>query len=314
MSGKPFIYRALDAIERLGDRLPDPVFIFAWIIGALVAASVAARALGLSAVNPVDGQLLQAESLLTPANIQTLLVEMPRTLTGFAPLGYVLLIMLGAGIAERVGLLSAAIRGMMSRTPRRLVTPAVVLLGLLANHAADTGFVILLPLAGAAFAAVGRHPIAGIAAAFAGVVGSFAGNPLPGQFDALILGLSEPAARLIDPTWSANLIGNWYFTAAGALIFVPVAWWVTDKVVEPRLGPWTAPEGLPPQDAPLSAQERRALLWAGVAIGGVIVTWAALALAPGAPLRDETLEGPARWTPFFRSLVAGFFVLFLAGG
>ncbi|WP_333588220.1 AbgT family transporter, partial [Phenylobacterium sp.] len=314
MSGKPFIYRALDAIERLGDRLPDPVFIFAWIIGALVAASVAAQALGLSAVNPVDGQLLQAESLLTPANIQTLLVEMPRTLTGFAPLGYVLLIMLGAGIAERVGLLSAAIRGMMSRTPRRLVTPAVVLLGLLANHAADTGFVILLPLAGAAFAAVGRHPIAGIAAAFAGVVGSFAGNPLPGQFDALILGLSEPAARLIDPTWSANLIGNWYFTAAGALIFVPVAWWVTDKVVEPRLGPWTAPEGLPPQDAPLSAQERRALLWAGVAIGGVIVTWAALALAPGAPLRDETLEGPARWTPFFRSLVAGFFVLFLAGG
>jgi len=314
LSRKPLIYRALDAIERVGDRLPDPVFIFAWIIGALVVASVIASALGVSAINPVDGEVLRAESLLTPENIQTLLVEMPKTLTGFAPLGYVLLIMLGAGIAERVGLLSAAIRAMMSRTPRRMVTPTVIFLGLIANHAADTGFVILLPLAGAAFAALGRHPVAGIAAAFAGVVGSFAGNPLPGQFDALILGLSEPAARLIDPTWTANLIGNWYFTAAGALVFIPVAWWVTDRIVEPRLGPWTPPPDLPPQDAPLTAEERRALRWSGVAILLVIVTWAALALAPGGPLTDPAQAGPSRWTPFFRSLVAGFFVLFLAGG
>jgi aminobenzoyl-glutamate transport protein len=314
LTAKPILHRALDAIERLGDRLPDPVFIFAWIIGALVLASVICAWAGVSAINPVDGQLLQAQSLLAPDNIRTLLVEMPKTLTGFAPLGYVLLIMLGAGIAERVGLLSAAIRAMMSRTPHRLVTPVVIFLGLIANHAADTGFVILLPLAGAAFAAVGRHPVAGIAAAFAGVVGSFAGNPLPGQFDALILGLSEPAARLIDPTWTANLVGNWYFTAAGALVFIPVAWWVTANVVEPRLGPWTPPADLPPQDAPLSPQERRALRWSGVAVLSVMVLWAALALMPGAPLVDDSLEGPGRWTPFFRSLVAGFFVLFLAGG
>jgi len=148
LTAKPILHRALDAIERLGDRLPDPVFIFAWIIGALVLASVICAWAGVSAINPVDGQLLQAQSLLAPDNIRTLLVEMPKTLTGFAPLGYVLLIMLGAGIAERVGLLSAAIRAMMSRTPHRLVTPVVIFLGLIANHAADTGFVILLPLAG----------------------------------------------------------------------------------------------------------------------------------------------------------------------
>ncbi|WP_375269870.1 AbgT family transporter, partial [Phenylobacterium sp.] len=123
MSRKPIVHRALDAVERLGDRLPDPVFIFAWIIGALVIASVICALLGVSAVNPVDGEVLRAQSLLAPDNVRTLLVEMPRTLTGFAPLGYVLLIMLGAGIAERVGLLSAAIRAMMSRTPRRLVAP-----------------------------------------------------------------------------------------------------------------------------------------------------------------------------------------------
>jgi aminobenzoyl-glutamate transport protein len=307
-------YRILDRIERLGDRLPDPVFIFAWMIGLLVAASTICAALGVGAVNPVDGKVLAAESLLAPANIRRLLVEMPRTLTGFAPLGYVLLIMLGAGLAERVGLLSAALRAMMRLSPRVMVTPTVIFLGLISNHAADTGFVILLPLAGAAFAAVGRHPIAGIAAAFAGVVGSFAGNPLPGQFDALILGLSEPAARLIDATWTANLVGDWFFTAAGCAVFVPVAWWVTATIVEPRLGPWTPPEGAAIHDAPLTPDERRGLRWAGLAALAVIGTWAALALLPGAPLIDPQAVGGARATPFFQSLVAGFFTLFLATG
>ncbi|MFN3522998.1 MAG: AbgT family transporter [Phenylobacterium sp.] len=314
MTRKTAVHRALDAIERLGDRLPDPVFIFFWIIGALVAASMICAWAGVSAINPVNGEVLQAKSLVAPDNVRTLLVEMPKTLTGFAPLGYVLLIMLGAGVAERTGLLSAAIRVMMRASPPRLVTPMVILLGLLSNHAADSGFVILLPLAGAAFAAVGRHPIAGIAAAFAGVVGSFAGNPLPGQFDALILGLSEPAARLIDADWTANLAGDWWFTAAGAVVFVPVAWWVTVRIVEPRLGPWEPAGGLPAHDAPLLPEERRGLVWAGLAALTVVALWAALTLAPGAPLVDHEAEGPARWTPFFRSLVAGFFVLFLAGG
>lgn len=311
---KPLIYRILDAIERLGDKLPDPVFIFAWFIGALVLASVICAALGVSAVNPVDGEVLRAQSLLAPENVRQLLVEMPRTLTGFAPLGYVLLIMLGAGLAERVGLLAAALRVLMGAAPRRLITPMVILIGLLANQAADSGFVILLPLAGVAFAAAGRHPIAGIAAAFAGVVGSFAGNPLPGQFDALILGLTEPAARLIDKGWTANLVGNWFFTAAGALVFIPVAWFVTDKIVEPRLGTWRPAEGQAAMAAPLDPAERRGLRIAGLVALAVLATWAALALAPGAPLVDAEAAGPARWTPFFRSLVAGFFVLFLSTG
>lgn len=308
------VHRALDAIERLGDRLPDPVFIFAWIIAALVGASVICAGLGVSAINPANGQTILAESLLNSANIRQLLVEMPKTLTGFAPLGYVLLIMLGAGVAERVGLLSAAIRSMVLASPRTLVTPMVILLGLLSNHAADTGFVILLPLAGAAFAAVGRHPVAGIAAAFAGVVGSFAGNPLPGQFDALILGLSEPAARLIDAHWTANLAGDWYFTAAACCLFIPTAWWVTARIVEPRLGPWTPDHEAAPHDAPLTDIERKGLAWAGVAALMVILLWAALVLVPGAPLLDQQASGPARWTPFFRALVAGFFVLFLSAG
>ncbi|MFN3858360.1 MAG: AbgT family transporter [Caulobacter sp.] len=314
MSKRPLALRFLDGVERLGDKLPDPVFIFAWLIGALVIASAVCAAFGVSVTNPGTGQVLEAQSLLAPELVQRLLVEMPKTLTGFAPLGYVLLVMLGAGVAERVGLLSAAIRGLVRRTPARLLAPVIILIGLFSNHAADSGFIVLIPLAGAAFAAAGRHPVAGIACAFASCVGAFAGNPTPSQFDALILGFTEPAVHMLNPEWRVNLVGNWWFTAAAALVFVPVGWWVTEKVVEPRLGPWTPPEGHMPSSAPLTPQEKRGLIWAGVAILAVIALWAWITLAPAAPLRDAASPGLTQWTPFFRSLIAAFFVLFLAAG
>jgi aminobenzoyl-glutamate transport protein len=314
MTRRPLAIRILDAVERFGDRLPDPVFIFVWLIGGLVAASVVCAALGVTAVNPVTHEVLVAKSLLSAGNIRTLLTEMARTFTGFAPLGLVLLVMLGAGVAERVGLLSAAIEGLVRASPKALLTPMVLLIGLLSNHAADSGIVVLPPLAAVVFAAAGRNPIAGLACAFAATIASFAGNPLPGQFDALILGFTEPAARLLDPTWTANLAGDWYFTATGGAVFIAVGWWITDRVVEPRLGPWTPPEPAAGVTAEAGAAPRGALLWAGLAAVAVALLWATLALAPGAPLQDPEAVGPARLTPFFRSLVAGFFLLFLASG
>ncbi len=314
MSKRPLALRVLDAVERLGDRLPDPVFIFLWLIAALVVASVAFSLLGVSAVNPVTGETLVAKSLLAPENVRTLLTEMAKTFTGFAPLGLVLLVMLGAGIAERVGLLADAIRGLVAAAPKKLLTPMVLLIGLLSNHAADSGIVVLPPLAAAVFAVAGRHPIAGLACAYAGTIASFAGNPLPGQFDALILGFTEPAARLLDPDWTANLAGNWYFTVTGAVVFTLVGWWVTDRIVEPRLGPWTGATVDAVGEAETPPPPRGALPMAGLAALAVILLWAALVLLPGAPLRDDAASGPAQWTPFFRSLVSGFFLLFLAAG
>ena len=312
---KSLAIRILDAVERFGDRLPDPVFIFLWLIGGLVVASLVCSALGVSATNPVTKEVLVAQSLLAPGNIRTLLTEMAKTFTGFAPLGLVLLVMLGAGVAERVGLLSATIAELVKAAPRALLTPMVLLIGLLSNHAADSGIVVLPPLAAVVFAAAGRHPIAGLACAYAATIASFAGNPLPGQFDALILGFTEPAARLLDPTWTANLAGNWYFTATGTVAFTLVGWWITEKVVEPRLGPWTAaPSAAAPNQVETPAPPKGALMMAGLTALAVVALWAALVLLPGAPLRDAEAVGPAQWTPFFRSLVSGFFLLFLLSG
>ncbi len=307
----------LNGVEKVGNRLPDPVFIFVWLIVGLMAISVFGASAGWSAVNPVTNEAIVAQSLFASENLRRLFEEMPRTLTGFAPLGYVLVVMLGAGVAERTGLFSSAMKAAVRKAPVALLTPVVIFTGIVANHAADAAYVVLIPLAAALFAAAGRNPIAGLAAGFAGVSGGFSANILPGQLDALLLGLTEPAAQLIDPSFTINLAGNWYFISAMTLLFVPLGWWVTDKIVEPRLGPWQPIEGAPIQEAeaPLEKREIRGLWAAGLAALLVVGLMAWLVLSPNAPLYDTTAETtPGALQPFFHSLVAAFFLLFLLTG
>ena len=203
-------------VEKTGNKLPDPVFIFFYLIIALMIVSQICAWLGVSAFHPSltnpDGtpQLEEAASLFSPENIQRLWVEMPTTFTHFHPLGYVLVVMLGAGVAERSGLFGSAIRGAVRNAPKAMLTPLVALIAMLSNHAADAGYVVMIPLAAIIFASAGRHPLAGIAAAFAGVSGGFSANITPGQLDALLFGITESAygASNIDGGWSVNFAGN----------------------------------------------------------------------------------------------------------
>ncbi len=307
----------LNGVEKAGNKLPDPVFIFVWLIVILMAVSVLAAGLGWQVVNPVTQDVILAQSLFSADNLRKLFEDMPKTLTGFTPLGYVLVVMLGAGVAERTGLFSSAMKAGVRKAPKFLLTPIVLLVGIIANHAADAAYVVLIPLAAAIYAAAGRHPVAGIAAGFAGVSGGFSANVFPGQLDALLLGITQPAAQLIDPSFSINLAGNWFFIAGMTLLFVPLGWWVTDKIVEPRLGTWTPIAGAPIEDAekPLEARERKGLVWAGLAALVVIGFFAWMVLSPGAPLiNQEAATGAARLQPFYQALVAGFFLLFLLTG
>lgn len=314
-------------VERAGNRLPDPVFIFLWCILAVVVISVLAALAGVSAPHPTQLDAagmpvtVMAESLLSADNLRRLLVEMPTTVTGFHPLGYVLVVMLGAGVAERSGLFAAAMSAAVTRAPAALLTPVVALVAMLGNLAADAAYVVLIPLAGVIFAAAGRHPIAGIAAGFAGVSGGFSANLMPGQLDALLFGITQAAAETVDPGWQANIAGNWYFIIGMTVVFLPVIWYVTDRIIEPRLTPLqhgrleSSTAGLVKQaGSELSRGESLGLRYAALAALAIVLLWLFLSIGPGTPLIDESASGPARLTPFYQSLVAGFFLLFLASG
>ena len=198
----------LDSVERLGNALPDPVLIFVGLIALLMALSAVGAAAGWSAVNPVTGDTLAVKSLLSEESLQLIIAETPRTYTGFPPLGMVLTILLGAGVADGSGLFAALMRAALGAVSRRALVPATMLMGMLTCHAIDAGYVVFVPLAGVTFAAAGRHPILGLTVGFAGVSVGLAGNLLPGQYDVLILGITETGARLIEPGWTMNPVGQ----------------------------------------------------------------------------------------------------------
>ncbi|MEM8617795.1 MAG: AbgT family transporter, partial [Pseudomonadota bacterium] len=328
-------------VERTGNKLPDPVFLFMYFIIALVIISVIAALMNASAT--LDQQVLggmpqsqkdrfgigedgviSAISLLAAENIQRLWVEMPKTFTHFHPLGYVLVVMLGAGVAERSGLFASAIKGAVGDAPKFLLTPLVAVVAMISNHAADAGYVVMIPLAAIIFASAGRHPLAGIAAAFAGVSGGFSANLFPGQLDALLYGITEEAGEILNPAYDANIAGNAYFIVALLVLYIPIIWWVTDRVIEPRLGTWI-PSGeadaksYGDEAAPLTDAQKKGLGRAGLAVLGVVALWVFMTVGPGTPLwtdgpGTEGLEWYQRASPLFSSLVGGFLVLFLASG
>lgn len=315
-------------VERTGNRLPDPVFIFFYLIALLVLISVVLAFFGASAEHPTqlnaDGTpvLIKSASLLSAENIQRLWVDMPKTFTHFHPLGYVLVVMLGAGVAERSGLFASGIRQAVRGAPLFLLTPVIALVAMLSNHAADAGYVVMIPLAAILFASVGRHPLAGIAAAFAGVSGGFSANVSPGQLDALLFGITEAAVdgSGLDPNWTMNIAGNWWFIVVLMFIYLPVIWFVTDKIIEPRLGKWVPDErqaaDYGDEDKPLTDAQSTGLRRAGLAMLAVCALWAFMAFAPGTPLladgdAPEGLSLLKSWGGVFK-ILAVFGVLFVA--
>jgi aminobenzoyl-glutamate transport protein len=322
----------LGAIERLGNKLPDPIMIFVWLILALMLLSAIGAAAGWHASiaytgdeAPEGGTLangvltFRATSLFSEENVLNLFTGMAETVSTFAVLGQVLVVALGAAVAEKAGLFSALIRVSLRNAPRAVLTPIVAVIGMTAHHASVAAYVVFIPVAALLYASVGRHPLVGLAAAFAAVSGGQAGNITPGQSDILMFSFTQAAARIIDPEWTMNPLGNWWYILAIVVVFTPIIWVVTDRVIEPRLGPWKGQA-----DDELSAElarstvtpaERKGLRLAGMAALLVVGLFALLALLPGyTPLIDEAATGTARLQPFYSSLIAGFMILFLLSG
>ena len=229
----------LNRIERLGNSLPHPATLFAALALGVVLLSGLAGALGWSAIHPITGAEVKAVSLLDGPGIRRMLEGTVKNFTNFAPLGTVLVAMLGLGIAERSGLLGALLARLVQAARPSQLSFLVVFAGVLSSLAADAGYVVLIPLAGWLFHAAGRHPFAGIAAAFAGVSAGYSANLMIGSLDALLGGLSTEAARLIDPSYEVTAAGNWWFIIASTALIAVAGTWVTERITAPRLGTYT---------------------------------------------------------------------------
>ncbi len=312
--------RFLDVVEWLGNLLPHPVTLFAILAFGVVVLSGVLSWLGVSVGDRRPeaevGATIEVVNLFSAEGLRDILGGLVENFVGFAPLGVVLVAMLGVGVAERSGLLSALIRGIVLAAPKHLVTAAVVFTGVISNTASEVGYVVLVPLGGAIFLALGRHPLAGMAAAFAGVSGGYSANLLIGSLDPLLAGITQEAAHQIDPEYQVYATANWYFMIVSTFLITTIGTLVSTFIVEPKLGAYDDSRADPTvldgrSMEPLTSAEKKGLLAAAIAAVGVAALMALLTLPEGAPLRDPE-EGDTG--PFFDSIVAWIFLFFLVTG
>src|SRR5690606_28835718 len=230
-----FIDRALNWIERAGNALPDPAALFLILLFVVWGLSALLSPLTFAEIDPRSGEPIRVINLLTGSAIAEFLSTMVTTFTSFHPLGVVLVALLGVGVAEHTGFINAGLKGMLGFTSPKLLTPMLILVAIISHTAADAGYVLVIPLGGVIFYAAGRHPLAGIAAAFAGVSGGFSANFIPSAIDPLLAGLTQEAAQVLAPERLVNPLANWFFTGISSILIVLVGWYLTDRVVEPRL-------------------------------------------------------------------------------
>ena len=310
------VQRALDTVERVGNKLPDPAVLFIGLLGIVWLFSFLLSFVTYEIIDPRSGEPLVVVNQLSPDNFVTFMTTMVNNFVRFPPVGMVLVAMLGIGVAEASGFINAAIRRIMSVTSERFLTPMVIVVGIVSHSAVDAGYVLVIPLGGLIFYAAGRHPLAGIAAAFAGVSGGFSANFVPSALDPLLQGITMPAAQLLDPAMELNPLNNYFFTTASSVLIVSLGWYLTDKVVEPKLARDVVDGDLTdlPKMEPLTAAESRGLklgAWS-MLIGLVLVI--ATVIPSGSPWRDAEGTAIAFGAPIMRSIVPLLFVLFVIPG
>jgi aminobenzoyl-glutamate transport protein len=311
------VSKVLGAIERVGNKLPHPATLFAIFAFAIIVLSGIASLFDVTAVHPGTGRTVEAFNLLSREGLHMIMTNMVVNFTGFAPLGTVLVALLGIGVAESSGLMSTALRLLVLSAPKKMLTFAIVFAGILSNMASEVGYVVLVPLGGMIFLAVGRNPIAGIAAAFAGVSGGYSANLLLGTIDPLLAGLSEEAARIIDPVYNVNPTANYYFMFMSTFFIAYIGTWVTEKVVVPRLGEYKG-DAKPEEIKQLTDDERRGLRATFWALAGIalLLLWSAVpseggfwSHLPGTGFMRDPETGDLLRSPFMSGIVAIIFLV-----
>lgn len=309
----------LDWIERVGNRLPDPAFLFVILTVFIIVASAIAAQANLSVtyegVNTQTGVIetiqTSVNSLLSVEGIHYAVTNVVSNFTGFFPLGTVFTVIIGVSVAEGSGMLSVLLRRIVGNTPRAFISAMVVFLGIMSNIASSTGYIVLVPLGALIFAASKRHPIAGLAAAYAGVSGGWAANLLLGSNDPLYAGISTEAARIIDPNYTVLPTDNWFFMIASTFLITAIGTYVTDKIIEPNHPKYNF--SLEEEVVAVTDLENRGLLFAGIAEGLFLLLMAFLVIPENALLRNpETNE--ILNSPFMSGIIFFMLLFFLIPG
>lgn len=318
--------RFLKGVEWLGNLLPHPAILFVWMSVIMLGLSAVLASLGVSVADPrpvgakgrsEDG-MIYVVNLLNGEGLARIVEHLVSNFTGFVPFGTVVVALLGVGIAESSGLISAALRGLVLNAPKKLVTLVVVFAGVMSNTAAELGYVVLIPLAAMIFYSLGRHPLAGLAAAFAGVSGGYSANLLLGTVDPLLSGITQEAARIIDPDYVVGTEANWYFMAFSTFLISGLGYVITEKIVEPSLGVYN-PDGADDKSVlshkieRLTTLEKKGLIWAGVSalIFCGLLAWT---VVPADGILRHPQTHLITGSPFLKGIVVFIFVFFAVPG
>jgi aminobenzoyl-glutamate transport protein len=332
-----FMKKMLDVVEKVGNKVPHPVIIFLILMGIVVVLSHVLHLTGASVtqqvIDPQTDQLqtstVVARSLLTAEGIRFIYSSIIPSFMGFTAVGMIIVAMIGVGVAEEAGLIKALIRKLVAVSPSWAIAYLLVFMGIMSSIAADAGYLVLIPLAGVAFLSVGRHPLAGLAAGFAAVAGAFTVNMFVKPLDAILTEFTNDAIHIVNPAVSIGLTANLWFSIASVILLTVVITFVTQRVIEPRLGEYKG--GQPAEEAkgvaaktgkggdkkaeePDASQESRGLLFAGLALVGVLAVFSLLTLPSGAPLRNPDTGALIGNSPFMNGLIALIMVLFLVTG
>lgn len=304
--------KSLDYIEIVGNKLPHPATLFGLLALLVVFFSWLGDFMGMTAIHPADASQITVKSLVSSDGLRWIYTNITHNFVNFPPLGYVLAVMIGIGVAEGSGLFTAMIRSLVLNAPPKLITGSIVLAGIISHIASEAGYVILIPLGAIIFHSLGRHPMAGLAAAFCGVSGGFGANFLIGSVDPILAGLSQSAAQIIDPNMTINAAVNLYFMVASAFMIVIAGTWVTEKIVEPRLKKYTGDaEKVPIVN--MTKEEKKGLKWAGITLL-VIIALLALSIVPEDGIFRDPKTGDVLRSPFFDGIITGILLFFLVPG
>ncbi|MBL5825991.1 p-aminobenzoyl-glutamate transporter [Serratia fonticola] len=287
-------------VERIGNKIPNPFLLFVYLIVVLMLATALISWLGLVVKNPATGEMIQLKNLLSVEGIQWILPNIIHNFSGFAPLGAILALVIGAGLAEKVGLLQALMYKMASHVSAGYASYMVLFIAFFSHISSDAALVVMPPLGALIFLAVGRNPIAGLLAAIAGVGSGFTANLLIVTTDVLLSGISTEAAKAVDGAIHVSVIDNWYFMATSVIVLTITGALLTDKFIEPRLPKWqgTAEDKL----EELTPLQNRGLIMSGISALVFIAVMAALVVPEGAPLRDPQ-TGSVIPSPFIKGIV-----------